>query len=359
MPRRSGVWLHRRRGMFFTTIDGAQVPLHIPGPDTPESRAAAEESLRRLIDERIRLSSAEPRSQTGHGQPQSALTVSQAVSAFLAARERDHARGDLGADTLRGYRTPAADLSAGLGTRPVASLTAADLEEWAFRPGWGRATRRVYLGVALRVLREAGHPLAARRPPAESRGAECVLTDPQFAAVLADLRSRPHAADLPELLEVLRATGARPGEVCGLTVEGVDWEHTLARLVKHKTRRKTGKPRVLHFNTDAMRVLERQRARYGSGLLFRNTQGRAYKPARVADRLAVVSARLGFRVLAYGLGRHSFCSRALAAGVPDAVVAGLMGHTDTKMIHAHYSHISENSRLLKEAAERVSRGRAG
>ena len=68
---------------------------------------------------------------------------------------------------------------------------------------------------------------------------------------------------------------------------------------------------------------------------------------------------LGLRVMAYGLGRHSFATEALSAGVPDAVVAALLGHTSTEMVHAHYSHISENARLLQDAAEKVARGKAG
>lgn len=347
MARRSGVWFHRRRQMFFTTIDSRQVNLGVPGPDTPENRAAAETALRGLLDgppEPVRVPAAPP--------------VSAAVAAFLAARQRDVARGDLGRETFAGYRTAAHALSAAFGTRPASSLTAADLEDWAYRDGWGRSTRRVYLGVAVRVLKAAGHALSVRRPPAESRGADCVLTDGQFAAVLADLRGRAGAHDLPALLELLRATGARPKELATLTAEMVDWPNALARLTRHKTRRKTGKARVVHFNTDAMAVLRRQLARYPSGLLFRNAIGRAYTPTRIADRLAVVSRRVGFRVLAYGL-RHAFATRALEQGIPDTVVAGLLGHTGTAVLHHHYQHVGENARLLKEAAERVSRGRAG
>jgi integrase len=348
MARRPGVWLHGRRGMFFTTIDSRQIPLDVPGPDTPANRAAAEEVLRRLLEGSAGRSEPKP----GHDP----VSVSDAVASFLAARELDVARGDLRAETLASYRSAAAPFALALGARPLSSLTAADVEGWAFRPGWGRVTRRNYLGIVARVLRDAGRPLRVRRPPPESRGAECVLTDEQFARVLARLRECRTPNDLPDLLELLRASGARPSEVSGLTVEAVDWPNKLARLTKHKTRGKTGKVRVIHFNSDAMAVLERQRAKYGSGLLFRNRHGRVYSPTRIADRLTRASRHLGFRAIAYGLGRHSFATEALARGVPSAVVAELLGHTGTAMLTHHYAHLGERAAELKDAAEKVSRG---
>jgi integrase len=151
--------------------------------------------------------------------------------------------------------------------------------------------------------------------------------------------------------------GARPCEVVGLTVESVDWPNCCQLLHRHKTYRHTGKARPLTFAPSAMMVLEKQRAKYGAGLLFRTRVGNAWTPNGIVKRLLVISERAGFRVVAYGLGRHSFATAALVNGVPDAMVAGLLGHTGTGMLSRHYSHVTANARAMRDAAERA-RGRA-
>ena len=82
---------------------------------------------------------------------------------------------------------------------------------------------------------------------------------------------------------------------------------------------------------------------------------RQITPLSMAKVLAGVSKRVGFRVTAYGLGQHSFATSALANGVPDALVAELLGHRGTKMIHSHYSHLGQRAAALKAAAELASR----
>jgi hypothetical protein len=41
-------------------------------------------------------------------------------------------------------------------------------------------------------------------------------------------------------------------------------------------------------------------------------------------------------------------------GVPETVVAALLGHGSTRMITQHYNHVSAQSRVLKDAVEKVS-----
>jgi len=38
--------------------------------------------------------------------------------------------------------------------------------------------------------------------------------------------------------------------------------------------------------------------------------------------------------------RHTFASLAVMNGVPLMVVAGALGHTDTRMVEQHYGHLS-------------------
>jgi integrase len=53
----------------------------------------------------------------------------------------------------------------------------------------------------------------------------------------------------------------------------------------------------------------------------------------------------------YGL-RHSFATAGLVAGVSDTQVAALLGHSNTTMLHKHYSHIGEQYRILTAAVKK-------
>lgn len=331
--------------MWFANIAGKQTPLGITDPADEPGAALARE---RLIAEFASAVAARIPSQPSA--PADARTAAKAVAGFLESR-----RG-LAPPTLAGYRLALNHFCADFGARPLLTLGAAEVERWADRPGWSSSTRNTYLGAVMTMLKWACHPLPIRRPPKESRGAETILTDEQFERVLVAAACRIAVrGDLRELLRVLRETGARPQEVAPLTCEAVDWENACVRLKKHKTRRHTGADRVIHFNAAAMALLRAQRAEHGSGVLFRTRAGNAFGNAQIVRRLGVVSKRVGFRVIAYGLGRHSFATRALAAGVPDAVVAELLGHRGTGMLTRHYSHLGQRAAVLKAAAEKVSK----
>lgn len=347
MPRKGAPWFRKTRGRWFCTIGGRQHPLTTTDPN---DLAAAVAERQALVD--ALASAVAARLTPGH---QDARTVKDAVAAFLSHQATRQAAGLVKAETLRCYRTALKPLVDSLGARPLAAVNGAEFEAWAARPKWSNTTRSTYLSVVLSLLRWANVSTKVNVPPVESRGADTCLTDDQFAAVLAALPKggTGKAGDLRELLSVLRETGARPQEMAGLTAELVDWENGCARLSQHKGRRHTAK-RVIYFNTAAVAVLEAQRARYSSGLLFRTRYGRRYQGRSIIKSLRGVSKKLGIRVIAYGL-RHSFATRALVAGVPDAIVAELLGHRGTAMITAHYGHVGSHSRVLRDAAEKVSR----
>lgn len=348
MPREPGVWWWKARRQWYSTVRGRQVPLGVYRVDDREGAIAA---LRRA------LASLTPGTKEGESPP--AQTVKVAAAEYLAS-----AADKLSPGTLRYYRIGVTKhFCAAFGPRGVASLSAGEIEAWAQSCAkehrWSQSTRRNYLGVVAAFLAWCGHPVKLRRPAMESRGADAVLTDEQFAQVLEAYRSgrKKPESDFLTLLALLRETGARPGEVVGLTVEGVDWANGCARIKQHKTARK-GHKRILYFNSAALEVLEGQRAKHGSGLLFRNCRGTGYTVKALTLKCWTLAQKLPFKVLLYGLGRHSFATRALVNGVPDTHVAALLGHRGTDMLHAHYSHINSESRMLREAAEKAGK-RAG
>ena len=343
MGRPQRVWVWRARKQFYVTLDGNQVPLGVPGPDTPERRALAEAALARLLGGNV------------------ATTVAEAVAAFLDHAALRNRAGKLSKGCLRNYRVALGPFALEFGSRSLLELRSPEgrlcVEAWCAGRGWSGSYQNDVLGVIQAVFKRAGVAVRFDRPPKESRGSDVALTDEQFARVLGALYLKGGQArgDLAELLTLLRETGRRPAEACGLTVEGIDWPNCCKLAREHKTKKRTGRDALWVFNSAAMAVLRRQRDRYGSGLLFRTRGGRkAYQPNVIVKQLLKVSRRVGFRVIAYGLGRHSFATTALERGVPEAMVAALLGHTSTAMVAKHYGHLGSRADAMRAAAERVS-----
>lgn len=350
MARCARPWFRKDRGMFHVQINGKQYPLHVTDPT---DASGADDAYRKLLD---RLA-AHP-TQTQRQPDANPTTVSEAVAAFLARADSRVARGKIEARSVRNYRIFLKHLEKEFGGKPLHSLTADDLEIWAAKPHWSNSYQHDALGCVGSLLKANKIVLdpPIQRPPTESRGAETCLTDDQFQLVLDHLylKGGKSRGDLVELVCLLRECGRRPSEVSSLTVDRIDWILGCTILKKHKTKKKTGKNQTLFFNSAAMRILEGQRAKYGTGLLFRTRGGRkAYGPNVIVKQLLKVSERVGFRVIAYGLGRHSFATRALIAGISDVVVAALIG-TGVGMIERHYGHVGDEAKVLKDAAEKAS-----
>jgi integrase len=325
---------------------GKKIPL---GVKDPADEAGALAAYAKLIGEAGVRPSA-PSVQSG--------TVADAVEKFRAAGLRRLRRGEVKRKALDDYEYALRPFLAAFGTRAMSDLVSEEGREevldWACKPGWSSSTRNSYLGVILSLFKGAGLRLKVQRPPKRSRGASSVVTDAQFEAALSVAVKGKYPGDLRELLRCLRECGARPGEVARLTVAMVDWPNCCTRLVEHKTDA-GGMDRVIHFPASAMAVLSKQRERYGAGLLFRTRAGGRYRAGAIVRRCGVISKRCGFRFIAYGQ-RHSFATSALENGVPDTLVAGLLGHVGTGMLHRHYSHLGEQARALKDAAERARAG---
>ncbi|MBA4187545.1 MAG: hypothetical protein C0467_05950 [Planctomycetaceae bacterium] len=356
MPRPGHPWYRRGRSMWYANVGGKQTALGV----TDESDEAGAVAVYRRLTESITSEDFLPNPTHLPTPPplDSGLTVQVAVVTFLA---KSALRG-IKQKTVYDYRLALNPFVAEFGQRVLHTLEAGEVERWADRPHWSQSTQNTYLGVVQTLMKWAKVTVTIRRPAKESRGADSVLADEQFEKLLAGIRSSPRggAGDFKPLLILLRETGARPQEIAALTIEQVDWPNASVRLKEHKTRRHGGE-RIIHFSERAMAILQAHRERHATGLLFPTKCGNRYKAATIGDRVRDASKRSGVKATAYGLGRHSFCTAALVAGVPDAVVAALVGHKGTTMLHRHYSHIGENARVMKAAIEQVSKakGKAG
>lgn len=168
----------------------------------------------------------------------------------------------------------------------------------------------------------------------------------------------------------------RPGEVSGLTWHSVDLDegmaiiHQVMAWVKEvptlKPSTKTGKVRTLTIPPRALDALRNHRKRQAEerllmgdrwpmkwqDLVFVTQDGTPLSPANVRRMVRNMAAEAGIdgRVTPYDL-RHSATSLLSEAGVPPELLADLLGHVDTRMVHRFYRH--PVSPTIRVAAEHI------
>lgn len=190
------------------------------------------------------------------------------------------------------------------------------------------------------------------KPKSRKRGADEVVTAAEHAKLL--------AAASPLFAAVLRflwATGCRPGEVSQVTAAAFDEATRTVRVASHKTDR-TGHARILFLDEETAALVADLCRRHPQGAAFRTYKGTVWTGRAITEAMKNTARKAGVRRIAYGY-RHAFGTEALAAGIPDAQVAAMMGHSTTATLHAHYSHVTAKARQLSEAAEELRKKRAG
>lgn len=177
---------------------------------------------------------------------------------------------------------------------------------------------------------------------------ERVLTDAEFQALL---RHSPRAF-FRQMLLVLRYSGARPGELRGLTWDQIDWEQHQLRLVHHKTKRKTRRVRTVPMHPIVERLLRWRHARFArqSQFVFLTCRGRPLQKNYPVVMLAEARKAAGIgpdangeKVVLY-TNRHTFVTAAaLTPDVKEQMVSELAGHTNPQMTK-RYTHLANQHR---------------
>jgi integrase len=191
------------------------------------------------------------------------------------------------------------------------------------------------------------------KPPMERR--ERILSPEERRAILG-------AADGKEFkmyLFAIGSTGCRPGEVRKVTAAEVDLQMGTWRFKKHKTGKRTGRPRIVYLTPAMVNLCRRLMRERPDGPIFRNSRGLPWSRNAVRIRLRRIRLKLGLDagVCAYAY-RHTWVTEALAYGGLDVhTVAELAGHKGTKMIETHYSHLSKMVQHLRDAAIKATRPR--
>jgi integrase len=133
-------------------------------------------------------------------------------------------------------------------------------------------------------------------------------------------------------------TGCRYGELTAMTCEDFNSD---AGTVRVRTS-KSGKPRHVVLTQEGRDFVTRRAAgKPGSTRLFLRANGKPWAKSEQQRPLAAAcnAARIDPPVNFHGL-RHTYASRLAMAGVPLAVIAAQLGHSDTRMVEKHYGHMS-------------------
>jgi integrase len=144
--------------------------------------------------------------------------------------------------------------------------------------------------------------------------------------------------DFRALVTAALLTGCRYGELTAMTCEDFNSD---AGTIRVRTS-KSGKPRHVVLTQEGREFVAGLAAgKPGSARLFLRANGRPWAKSEQQRPLAAActAARIEPMVNFHGL-RHTYASRLAMRGVPLAVVAVQLGHSDTRMVEKHYGHLS-------------------
>ena len=226
-------------------------------------------------------------------------------------------------------------------------------------PGWTSSRRCAVIALkrAYNWCEEQGlipiNPVKkVRKPPAVRR--ERILTPAEGKEIFANIKDD----EFRDFVFALQETGCRPGEVASVVAANFNEELGAWVLQEHKTKKKTGRPRVVYLTPGMIELTRKRMIEFPEGPLFRGPARAGGKPNSknaVRCRFRRLRKKLPHLkgVIAYTY-RHSYITDALERGVPVASVAELAGHTDLRMIEEHYGHLSQKKTHLQEAARKAA-----
>jgi integrase len=144
--------------------------------------------------------------------------------------------------------------------------------------------------------------------------------------------------DFRALVTAALLTGCRYGELSAMTGEDFNSD---AGTIRVRTS-KSGRPRHVVLTQEGRDFVAGLAAgKPGSAHLFIRANGKPWAKSEQQRPLAAAcaAARIEPAVNFHGL-RHTYASRLAMRGVPLAVIAAQLGHSDTRMVEKHYGHMS-------------------
>jgi integrase len=239
-----------------------------------------------------------------------------------------------------------------LGSRPLASLRRAHIEEWAKAlPLAVSSARLVYVTLSSMLAAAVDDERIPRNP---AKGAR--LAKPQtsrFVPLSADdVRAIAHGAAEHVRAAILLAagTGLRQGELFGLSADRVDFMRREVRVDRQLWTPQKGRPllkapkssngfRTIALSSLVVDALSAHIATFGAGhegLVF-HAMGQPVPRTMAAKYMQAATRAASVEGTWHDL-RHHHASVLLSAGVSPAMVAERLGH-DVKTLLATYAHV--------------------
>jgi integrase len=355
-----GTWIARYRDdagkQHYNALGAADDAMDADGGGLCLSYA----EVQRKADEWFKLAA---RGFEGEGPRNGPYTVKDALADYIVAYRR---KGGKSVDRTR-WAVDALILP-GLGSMQLAKLTRRRIEEW--HEGLANAAPRLRTkpGTVQKFRKKDDSPDAIRRRRSSANrvltilkaalnhahNARKVFSDDAWRSVkafreadsarvsyLSDDEARRvvnHCSpDFRPLVQAALLTGCRYGELVALTV--ADYNADAGTV--HVRVSKSGKPRHVVLTDEGRKCFDGVVAgKLGGALAFTKADGTRWgashqqRPFKAACEGAKVSA-LTFHEL-----RHTYASRLVMNGVPLAVTAAQLGHSDTRMVEKHYGHMA-------------------
>lgn len=209
-------------------------------------------------------------------------------------------------------------------------------------------TLRAIFANAVRLDYIEGNPFDSLRPVREPEKTFRVL---KYAEVVELLHACP-SLRWRALVFLAVTTGMRLGELLHLEWADVDFDGGMV-TIRNKTdwRTKTARVRRVPLVRQAREILARLRGRRESGYVFVTWQGEAMRNNLQRDFQQIV-ARAGIARCRMKDLRDTFASTLANAGVNQAIVQRLAGHTNITTTLRHYTQVRDES--MVEATEALS-----
>lgn len=252
--------------------------------------------------------------------------VADAINTFLIAK----ARAGKSDRYLRTMKNSLSKFARGRGSRPLASITAAEIEKWIAHNDWNGTTRRGYLrdvrtllNFAVRRNLIAHNPANAVELPQKAPAPVHIHTPGEVRRVLE--AARRHDVNLCRALAIRYFAGLRSAECDRLREENIKTEQGIIEVTAQSA--KTRQRRVVKIQPALRAWLA-----IGGALPLHDINNRMRKFSALLREMEPPI------VWEHNVTRHSFCSYHLARFKSAAKTALEAGHSEA-MLFGHYREI--------------------
>jgi integrase/recombinase XerC len=267
--------------------------------------------------------------------------------------------------------------SAAYATLPADQLKAYHLTDWiAAHPSWrSNATKKGKADAVRACWQWAVDEERLPRNPFKKVKFQAPERRPDLPDDVLELVARLANKRFEAAVRFLRLTGCRVSELCRACWADVDLGRGVWVIPRHKTRRHTGRAKVVALVPEAVELLRTLMALAGAGRpdaavvvaeptpiarpIFLNNRGKPWTRRTLGQQLARLKKRHGIVEPAtlHGI-RHRFGSAGVAAGAPLKLIAAQLGHASVTTTERYYVDLANELDAVRRAAQ-LATGRRG